>query len=194
MRTAALFTALLLSACATTGPLPPAEVIRYHLPGDVGRGPAAVEPAQAGLMSRPFEAAVAQQLASNGYPAADGPAAAYVAIVDIRQREREGPPKRSSFSIGIGGGTFSGGRRGGVGLGGGVGIPIGGSGGSTLIETELNVLIKRRADQTTIWEGHARGLVDPRRRGATEQADADRLAAALFAGFPGESGRTISVP
>ena len=194
MRIAALAALLPLAACATTGPLPPAEVIRYHLPGVVERGPASVEPAQAGYSRQAFETSVANQLAANGYPAASGAASPFVAVVDVRQREREGPPRRSSFSIGIGGGTFSGGRRGGVGVGGGVGFPVGGGGASTILETELSVLIKRRADQTTIWEGHARGLVDPRRRGASEQADADKLAAALFTGFPGESGRTISVP
>lgn len=196
MRILTLVPLVALAACATTGPLPPAEVIRYHLPAGIERGPATVEPGQAGLMSQPYEAAVARQLAANGYPAAATGPGPFVATVDVRQRERDRPPRRSAFSIGIGGGGFSGGRGGGgVGLGGGVGFPIGGGGrASLLIETELTVLIKRRADQTTVWEGHARALIDPRRRDGNDAATADRLAGALFAGFPGESGRTISVP
>ena len=196
MRSLALLPLLALGACATSGSLPPAEVIRYHLPSGVERGAATVEPTQAGLMSQPFELAVARQLAANGYPAAASGPTPFVATVDVRQRERAGPPRRSRFSIGIGASGFSGGRGGGgVGLGGGVGFPVGGGGGaSMLIETELSVLIKRRADQTTVWEGHARTVVDPRRRDGNDAVTADRLATALFTGFPGESGRTISVP
>lgn len=194
MKYAALLPLLALAACATTGGLPPTEVLRYHLPDGVERGSAAVEPAQAGLMSQPFEAAVARQLGLAGYPAPTDGASQLIAVVEVRNRDRAGPPRRSPISIGIGGGTFSGGRRGGVGLGGGVDFPVGGAHGSTLIETELSVLLKRRADQTTIWEGHARAVVDPHRRDASEGATAEKLAAALFTGFPGESGRTISVP
>lgn len=196
MRTFALLPLLPLAACTTSGgALPPTEVIRYHLPAGVERGAATVEPAQAGLMSQPYEAAVARQLGLNGFPADAGPTP-FVAVVEVHQREREGPPRRSAFSIGIGGGGFSGGRRGGggVGIGGGVGFPVGGSRSSSVVETELSVLIKRRADQTTVWEGHARNVADVRRRDTSDAATADKLAAALFTGFPGESGRTISVP
>lgn len=194
MRTVALFPLLALAACTTTGgPPSPSEVIRYHLPAGVERGPAAVEPGQAGLMGRPFEVAVARQLGLNGYPMPGAGPSAFVAVVDVRRRELAGPPRRSGFSIGIGGGGFSGGRGGGIGVGGGIGIPVGGSRGATLVETELSVLIKRRADQTTVWEGHARTVADPRHRDATDELIADKLAAALFTGFPGESGRTISV-
>lgn len=184
---------LALAACATTGGGPPAEVIRYHLPDGVERGAATVESARPGLMTRPYEAAVARQLGQAGYPPAAGAPAPYVAVVDVQQREVQGPPRRSPISIGIGGGGFSGGRGGGVGLGGGVAFPVGGR-ASAWVQTELSVLIKRRADQTTMWEGHARTATDMRRRDVTEDAVADRLAAALFTGFPGESGRTISVP
>ena len=194
MRIRALLPALVLAGCSTTGPLPPTEVLRYHLPAGVERGTATVEPAQAGLMSQPYQAAVARQLSLNGYPAPTGGPSQFVAVVDVRQREVAGPPRRSAFSIGIGGGTFSGGRHGGVGLGGGVGIPVGGSRSSTYVETELSVLIKQRTDQTTVWEGHAHAAADLRRRDASDAALADKLAAALFTGFPGESGRTISVP
>ena len=194
MRSFALLPLFALAACATSFRTPPAEVIRYHLPTGIERGTAAVEPARPGLMTRPFEAAVAREMARNGYPVPGAGASQYIAVVDVRQRGVESPARRSPFQIGIGGGGFSGGRGGGVGLGGGVGFPIGGGRGASLVETELTVLIKRRADQTTVWEGHARGLHDPRAADGGDAAVADRLAAALFTGFPGESGRTITVP
>lgn len=194
MRSFALLPLLALAACATSFRSPPAEVIRYSLPSGIERGTAVVEPARPGLMTRPYEAAVAREMMRNGYPAPGAGTSQYIAVVDTRQRGVETPARRSPFQIGIGGGGFSGGRGGGVGLGGGVGFPIGGGRGARLVETELTVLIKRRADQTTVWEGHARALSDPRAPDGGDAAVADRLAAALFTGFPGESGRTISVP
>ncbi|WP_174279290.1 DUF4136 domain-containing protein [Sphingomonas bacterium] len=193
MKPLALAPLALLAACATTGSLPPTEVLRYHLPDGVPRGTIAVEPSRDGLSSGPFEDAVGRQLIAAGYiTAAAGSASLYVATVDIRQRERD-VGRRSPVSIGLGAGGSTGGYRSGVGLGGGISFPIGGRRGP-LVQTELSVLIKRRADQATVWEGHANGTDDPGRRGATAQGFADRLASALFTGFPGESGRTISVP
>lgn len=185
--------ALGLGACTTGGSLPPTQVLRYHLPDGVERGTVAVEPARPGLMGQPYEAAVARQLGQNGFPAATGAPSRYIAVVDARRSDHVGPPRPAPFTLGLGGGTFSGGRGGGVGLGGGVGIPIGHARPSTLTATELTVLIKRRADQTTVWEGHANAVTDTRRPGGEEPAVAQKLAAALFAGFPGESGRTITV-
>lgn len=196
MRTLALFPLLALAACATPFRSPPVDVLRYHLPTGIERGTAVAQPAQAGLMSRPYEAAVARELARNGYPDPGAAPSQYIAVVEVRQRPVAGPARRSPIQIGIGGGGFSGGgwNGGGVGLGGGIGFPIGGGAGRALTETELGVLIKRRSDQTTVWEGHARSLTDPRAPNGSDAAIADRLAAALFTDFPGESGRTISVP
>lgn len=180
-----------LAACATTANAP-VEVLRYHLPQGVERGTVFVETAQAGLMSQPFEAAVARQLTANGYPLSDRAASLMIATVEVRRADRE-RPRSSGLSIGLGGGGFSGGRRGGgVGLGGGVSFPVGGH-RSVDTATELSVLIKRRVDQTTVWEGHASTVRNARDRDGTDQATAEKLAAALFTGFPGESGRTISV-
>lgn len=183
-----------LSGCASSLTLPPAEVIRYHLGEPLARGTIAVEPrtanGPAALEFRAYADAVAAELARVGYaPAASNPQAAFVALVDVRRTRQEGPPKRAPFSIGIGGGSFSGNRGGGVGLGGGVGFPIGGGKPTQLVLTELSVTIKRRSDQTAIWEGQARGVSE------LAQADAQvgKLAGALFTGFPGQSGRTIEV-
>ena len=187
--------ALALTACTTTDGVGggSAEVLRYHLGGAVERGTVIVQPAEGGdgLSGQPFAAAVSRQLNTVGYvPAPPGGAIQYIAVVDVRRSAQEGPPRPSPFSIGIGGGGFSGGRGGGVGLGGSIGFPVGKARRNQIYGTELTVTIKRRIDQSPVWEGHARTL---QRRPAPEGETAEKLAAALFTGFPGESGRTITV-
>ncbi|MBB4154774.1 hypothetical protein GGQ80_002690 [Sphingomonas jinjuensis] len=190
-----LIPAVALAACATTAPLPPTQVVRYHLGEPIARGTVAVEPQTGGgpasLEFKTYAAAVESELLKQGYTL---PAAAarpqYVAVVGFTRTAQEGPPKRPAFSIGIGGGGFSGGRGGGLGLGGGVGFPVGGGGRPTeVLVAELSVTIKRSADQSPIWEGHARGVSNLK----TADQQAAKLAAAVFTGFPGQSGRTIEV-
>ena len=149
-----------LSACATGPSLPPTEVIRYHLGEPIERGTIRVEPLAAegqtpSIEFKTYAAAVETQLLRNGYalPAA-GAQPQLIATVSFNRANRVGPPRSSGVSIGLGGGGFSGGRRGGgVGLGGGIGFPIGGARNSALVESELAVTIKRRADQSPVWEG-----------------------------------------
>lgn len=184
-----------LAGCATTASLPPTDVIRYHLGAPIERGTVAVEPLSGGspasLEFKTYAAAVEAELLKVGYTLPpQGATPDYVASVAFTRTSREGPPRQSPVSIGLGGGGFSGGRRGGgVGLGGGIGFPIGRSRPTELLVAELAVTIKRRADQSPVWEGKAQGVSDI--KGADQQAG--RLARALFTGFPGESGRTISV-
>ena len=189
---------LALAGCATTAPLPPTESVRYHRGAEtVGRGTIAVELLAAGPVSLEFEtyaAAVRAELVRSGYTAAaPGATPQYVAVVSYARSNRVGPPRRSPVSIGLGGGGFSGGRGGGVGLGGGIGFPVGGGGSSALVVTELSVTIKNRIDQSPVWEGQAQAVADARAAGSNADAQAAKLASALFAGFPGESGRTIEV-
>jgi hypothetical protein len=197
---AALGLAASLAACATTPTLPPTEVVRYHLGAPIARGTVAVEPlaggAPASLEFKSYAAAVESELLRIGYASPPaGARAEYVATVDFRRSTVEGPPRRSPVSIGIGGGGYSGGYRGGgLGLGGGVSFPVGGGRrGREVLVTELRVLIKRRADQQQLWDGSARAITDIRAADATADGQGRKLAAALFTGFPGESGRTIEV-
>lgn len=196
MRVAILLTAAAaLAGCATTGGVgAPAEVIRYHLDQPLERGTVVVQPADGGtgLSAQPFAAAVARAMTDAGYvPAAPGGTVDFIALVEVRHRDEPGAPRRSGISIGIGLGGFSGGRRGGgVGYGGGVGFPVGGGRSAGAEGTELSVTIKRRVDQSPVWEGHARTVAGRRE---PDDAVAEKLARALFTGFPGESGRTIEV-
>ncbi|WP_174285059.1 DUF4136 domain-containing protein [Sphingomonas bacterium] len=187
-----------LAGCATTPHQPPTEVVRYHLDQPIERGTVAVIPGtpdrQAGLEFRPYADSVQRQLAAAGFTiAAPGTTPTYEATVGFSSTDGVGPPRRAPFSIGlgIGGGSF--GRGGGVGGEGGVGFPVGGSGPRRVLLTQLDVTIKRRADQSAVWEGHAHGAADMSTMAATTSAMADKLASAMFAGFPGESGRTIEV-
>ncbi|SEN73062.1 hypothetical protein SAMN05192583_3423 [Sphingomonas gellani] len=197
-----------LAACTTTSPLPPTQVIRYHLASPstpIARGTIAVEPlpggAPASLEFASYAAAVQDQLLRNGYTlAAPGTRSDFVATVDFHRSTADAPPRRSPVSIGLGGGGYSGGYRGGgVGLGGGLSFPIGGNKAHSVIVTELKVIISRRAvpgaaaGAGQLWDGSARGFADLKASDADADAQARRIAAALFMGFPGESGRTVEV-
>lgn len=192
--------ALALAGCTTAGPLPPTQVVRYYLGDDLARGTVVVQPTSGGTPSlefRSYASAIQGELARIGYPpAAPGALADFVAITDFQSSPQVGPPRRSPISVGIGAGGFGGGGyRGGTAVGGdvGVGFPIGGGGRQAVLVSALSITIKRRADQTALWEGKAHGVVDARKPDATPPAQAQRLAAAMFTGFPGQSGRTIEV-
>ncbi|WCT72332.1 DUF4136 domain-containing protein [Sphingomonas naphthae] len=180
---------LALAACATA---PDTRVTRFHLNQPIAPAAISIEardPALANLEYETYAGAVNGELARNGFTPAPRGTAELVAVVDVQRQYSAGPIKPPPFSIGIGGGTF--GRN--VGVGGGVTLPVGKARATELVQTNLAVQIKRRSDNTVIWEGRA----VTQAKGGTEQAAAanaaPKLAAALFGGFPGESGRTISV-
>jgi hypothetical protein len=186
----------LLSGCMTdTGPTLP-SVTRFHLGQPIARAVIAVEasdPAEANSLE--FDAiadAVGRELTRLGWTVQKGNARSeQVAIVSVSQETRTAP-RRSGLSIGIGGGTGSYGRHGGVGVGGGVEIPVGRR-TDLLVATRLSVRIQRRSDATVAWEGRADYEARAGTPDAVRAAAASRLAAALFRDFPGESGRTIRV-
>lgn len=185
---------LAVAGCATTrADRGGTDVTRYHLGQPIEAGGVTIEPMAnntvIGPEFRSYGDAVAIELARLGFPSAgDAAPPQYIAAVSFVRTSRgtvRTPPK---FSIGIGGGSYGGG----VGLGGGVSTGIGGKTRDLLV-SELAVQLRRRSDGTIVWEGRAQrgGLSGPDDQPA---AVAGRLAAALFRGFPGESGITISVP
>jgi hypothetical protein len=197
MRRAILLTvALMMTGCATAPVAFPTEVTRYRV-DDVGRGTITLIPDD-GINNGPefqaYAAAVADALGKQGYTILpDGSTnSVYVARVGFRSDARP-VRERSPFSIGLGGGTWSGNRGGGVGLGGGVSFPIGRGRDREDVSSLLSVKINKREGDLGVWEGRAQsraiGVV-----GSAEAAKlAPKLASALFTGFPGESGRTIEV-
>src|ERR1700742_4706161 len=105
--------ALSLGACATTPARSPVEVSRFHLGVPLETGTVSAEPTTAGwatsLESQVYTGAVANELSHYGYPAAaPGTPSQYLAVVGVTRTAREGPPRRSPVTVGIGGGTYSG--------------------------------------------------------------------------------------
>jgi hypothetical protein len=185
-----------VSGCATDDMATGASVTRFHLGQPIARGPIAIEAADPrdanGLEFSQISASVARELARLGWTVVPNNASEQVAMVSLTQEARPAA-RRSGVTIGIGGGTGSYGRHGGVGIGGGVEIPVGGAGPNMAVDSQLSVRIQRRSDATVAWEGRAQMEARGGSPLATRAGAADRLAAALFRDFPGESGRTIRV-
>ncbi|MGC4251465.1 MAG: hypothetical protein QM605_08380 [Sphingobium sp.] len=186
--------ALSLAACATA--VPPVEVTRFHVGDPVRSGTVAVEEMpgnpDVSLEYRTYSNAVLQELQSVGFtPAAEGARSDYVALVAFRRGFRPIGYDRSGnpVSVGVGGGVGSGGFSG---MGVGIGINLSGK-PKDIVSTELQVQIRRRSDSTTIWEGRA--ITEAREGTPASQPGlaAGKLATALIRGYPGESGRTITV-
>jgi hypothetical protein len=194
LRSCAIALAVGLAGCATgygNGPRP-VDVTRFHLNQPVARATIAVEPVDAAdrnsLEYNAYRAAVARQLAANGWTVSPNAATSeQIALIDVRQGSRESISQGSPVSIGVGGST--GGWNSGVGAG--VNFGLGGGGSREMVATLLQVSIRRRSDSSVFWEGRAEtearvGSVD-----ADRSLVVEKLAEALFRDFPGESGRTI---
>lgn len=198
-----------LGGCATSTTSGPVEVTRFHL-GAIGApletGSLAVEPLPGGgppsLEFQTYAAAVQTEALGHGFTApASGTSGQYLAVVGFTRTTRPAPPRGggSGVSIGVGGGTDLGGGGyrhgggGGVGLGGAFSFPIGKPRYRTVVLTDLSVQIRRRSDGTVVWEGHAQTSAAGEAPEAQANLAAAKLSHALFLGFPGESGRTITV-
>lgn len=186
-----------LSGCVV--PTGPVEVTRFNKVADgqaYGQGSYNVQLADAdseddnadagSLALSPYSAAVRREMNQLGYSEANENAD-YTASVRVRVngRVKQGS---SPVSVGVGGGT--GGRRSGVGLG--VGINLGG-GRKERTVTQLSVRIADNKTQDVIWEGKAVQEAGKGTPAAQPGIAASKLAAALFAGFPGQNGETIEV-
>jgi hypothetical protein len=192
-----------LAGCASTtaggGRGGPTEVTRYHLGQPIAPAAIAIEPAMKAdaneMEFQTYSDAVAGELARLGFqPAPRDSAPPLIASVSFKRSVIGEVRKRPAFTIGLGGGSFSGGRRGGVGLGGGVSTGIGGGQVRSVYAVEVGVQIRRRSDGTSLWEGRASRQEIAHKPGTDDPSTADVIAAALFKGFPGESGITPTVP
>lgn len=192
MKTIAVIAAIVtlgLSGCAAT--VSPVQVTRFHLGQQIAPGGVAIESASGAdsnsLEFGTYAAAVRRQLTIIGLGES---APIYSAIIDISRERRAGEVARSPVSIGIGGGTGGGGLGVGVGTSFGIGTPK----ARQIIATQLSVKIKKRSDQSIVWEGRAQTQAPENAPSAQVGLAADKLAKALFSGFPGTSGETITVP
>ncbi|MCI4590198.1 hypothetical protein MOK15_08825 [Sphingobium sp. BYY-5] len=191
--------ALPLAACATAAPR--VEVTRFHIDNPATSGTVAVEEMpgnpDVSLEFRTYASAVSQAFQQAGFTPADGAQSEYVALVSFNRSFRPTGVDRSDkpVSVDVGGAVGSGGgRRGGSfgGLGLGVGINLSGK-PKDIVTTELHVQLRRRSDSTAIWEGRASTQARQGSPAAQPATAAQKLATALIGGYPGESGRTITV-
>jgi|KBSSwiStaDraftv2_1062776.scaffolds.fasta_scaffold967713_2 hypothetical protein len=176
----------------------PVEVTRFSKPDTMarlGHGAVAVVSVSAGagvdpqsLADQPWLQAVQREVAGLGMGAATPGAADIVAEVDVQRQTQVRGGGNGPVSVGVGGGT--GGWSSGVGLG--LGFNIGG-GPRRVDATRLHVILRDRASGEPLWEGRAENSEKAGSKGASADVLAPRMARALFAGFPGKSGDTITV-
>ena len=182
LRNSIIATAALLAACSTSGSGGRAggvEVARFHLGEQVARAQIAIEPfdrADSNSADFPaYAAAVERELTRLGWTVVRTVGQSeQVALIDVTQGSREAIAPLASARIGRNVAATA---------------PTGSSAG--VVAPLLEVGIKRRSDGTVFWEGRAVGEARTGTPQAAPAAAVDRLAAALFRDFPGESGRTI---
>lgn len=182
----------MLGGCTTASGPRPIDVTRFHLGQPIAGAAVSVEPMSTNATISPeyqtYADAVGAELGRLGFAPAAGQPSTFIASVSFRRTSQGYVRKRPPVTIGIGGGSFGGN----VGVGGSTSFGIGGR-DVEVIRTELSVQLRRRSDDTVVWEGKAQtdgmlGTPDGQPGGT-----AQRLAAALFKDFPGESGITITV-
>lgn len=191
----AILLASLAAACTTTAPT--ANVVRFHEANVPTSGTLAVQPALASqsdtLEHQVQGQAVADAFRSHGFTmAAQGAAPDLVATYSVSTMSRDGEPKRSGLSIGLGGGF--GGRN--AGVGGSVAVPIGTrTSGDTIVQTMLRVQLRQKAaNGPIVWEGRASAEGRADKTTGEPAMVVPALAKALLAGFPGHSAETVRVP
>lgn len=195
-----LFAASLVLCAFALPPAPalaaPVEVTRFHAGealaalshGAVTLDAAAgIDPGS--LETRTWIEAVGRELSALGFGAATPNAADIVAEVRFEREESgDGQRRRGPVSVGVGGAT--GGHHSSVGLG--LGFSLGGGPRATVWQ-RLSVTLRERATGKALWEGRAENSESARSPRAQVVQAAPRLAHALFTGFPGTSGATISI-
>jgi Domain of unknown function (DUF4136) len=182
----------LLAGCATSGSKG-TDVTRFHLDKPIAPQPVNIEAADSNaaesLAFSSYSNIIAAELKKIGLEQTPGDSAALVAVVEVTRSMQQAPPKRSAFSIGVGGGSYGSGG----GMGAGVNVPVSGSNSyDGVFVTALEVKLIERESNTVTWEGSAMRATPSGAGSATEVVQ--QLATALFQDFPGKSGETITVP
>lgn len=181
----------LLGGCVA--PIGPVEVTRFHVPelAPMARGSIAVEPAAGmdggSLELQAYQGAVAQELRRTGFAVQDK-GGDQIAEVRLSRQTYRPDRNRNPVSVGVGGSTGSYGS----GLGVGIGLDLSGP-PPEMVETRLAVAIRDRKSGKVVWEGRAQFTVRASAPLAQTTLAAPKMAAALFQGFPGNSGETILV-
>jgi hypothetical protein len=181
----------LLVSCTTPGPKG-TDVTRFHLDKPIAPQPVNIEAADNNaadsLAFSSYSNIIAAELKKIGLEQTPGDSAALIAVVSVTRSMQQAPPKRSAFSIGVGGGSYGSGG----GMGAGVNMPVGGGNSyDGVFVTTLEVKLVERDSNTVMWEGSAIRSTPSGTGNATDVVQ--QLATALFRDFPGKSGETITV-
>lgn len=194
----AVFGAALLSACAAGNYTSPVEVTRFSAEdtSQLAKGTIAVVPApgteggadDGSFAFGAYADAVSAELAALGYQVVSPDQASQLAELRLDSFVEQAQRSRGPVSVGVGGST--GGYRSGVGLG--IGLDLSGP-PPEILSSEIGVIIRDAASRDSLWEGRAGFSTRADGDLAQASANAAKLAEALFVGFPGESGETISV-
>ena len=181
-----------LAACTSPAYVSPVEVTRFTAAQTtlLGSGTIRIEPAN-GLDPQSieyglYEAELASELAALGYRVVQGEAS-QIATLEIREAVSQ-PERRGPVSVGGGGSVGSWGS--GVGLG--VGIDLSGRPAEE-IDRLVAVSIRASTGGSNLWEGRAGFTATANSEYADPALAADRAISALFTGFPGESGETVTI-
>lgn len=188
---AAILTAL--SGCAAPAYVSPVEVTRFVGASDAGlaQGTIMIVPAP-GLNPDTLEydfyrAAVQLELEQLGYRVVTQ-GAAQVAELGFAERTGKAGENGGPVSVGVGGSTGSFGS----GLGVGIGLDLTPR-PADQISTILTLAISASEGGVNLWEGRAAMTATVNSDFAPSDARAGKLADALFADFPGNSGETVIV-
>lgn len=185
---------LVLAGCTTTPS--GTNVTRFHMGTPIAKGSIFIEPKNPALAGdlefRTYAATVSNELAALGFtPVPTLTAAEYVGVLSYGQTF-QAVTRSSPVSVGFGvGGASFGGGGGGVGVSSGVNVPVGG-GTNVIAVNQLSLQIKRRSDQTVIWEGTAVSQGTNGTPEATLGGAMPGLTRNLLRDFPGAPGRTVN--
>ena len=188
----------MLGGCATPAYVSPVEVTRFvgQAPTALGQGTIRVTAAPgidtASVEYGIYADAVSAELAQLGYRVTTQEAD-QVAQISLEQMVAAADGRRGT-GVGVGGGASTGTYGSGVGVGVGVDLTRLLSGRpSERIERQLAVAIRPASGVQNLWEGRAGMTATANSDYGASPAAAARMADALFSGFPGQSGETISV-
>lgn len=184
---------LMLAGCAS-GPSG-INVTRFHMGTPIAKGSIYIEPKDTSKVNdlefRSYVATVAQELATIGFtPVPTLATAEYIGTLSYGQ-SLQAVTHRAPVSVGFGMGGGSYGSNGGGAIGTGVNVPIGGGTGVMSVN-QLALQIKRKSEQTVIWEGTAVGQTSGGSADATLGSALPALAKALLRDFPGAPGSTVN--
>jgi hypothetical protein len=185
-----LVTAVALAGCATNTGI---DVTRFHLNQPIPSDSIELQPAPGvdanGLEFRNHAAVVAADLVVAGFRQPERPGmSGYIGVLRVEQTSQFRQGNSSRATVGIGAGTGGSNFR----IGGNMQVPVGGNQSNMVLVNSLSLQMRRRSENTTVWEGRAVEQVSGNAQG-TLNAAVPRLSRALLKDFPGPSGQTVRV-